>query len=56
MKHIKLTTYAKAIPQQADSTLQKQQEIEVWNSGIKMLGALFDLIVKILDKVKNPSP
>ncbi|MGC8737023.1 MAG: hypothetical protein ACP5UA_00085 [Candidatus Hydrogenedens sp.] len=55
MKHIQTTTHLKIAPQQADSTLEKQQQIEVWNNGIKMLGSLFDLIVKILDKVKNSS-
>ncbi len=55
MKHIKPTTNLKSIPVPADSILQKQQQIEVWNSGIKMLGSLFDLIVKILDKVKSTS-
>jgi len=55
MKHIQTTTHSKIVPQQADSTLEKQQQIEVWNNGIKMLGALFDLIVKILDKVKDTS-
>lgn len=55
MKHIQTTTFSKFVPQQADSALQKQQQIEVWNSGIEMLGSLFDLIVKILDKVKNTS-
>ena len=55
MRHIRTTTSLKSFPMLADSALQKQQQIEVWNSGIKMLGSLFDLIVKILDKVKNTS-
>lgn len=55
MKHIKSASYLKFALSHADSTLQKQQQIEVWNSGIKMLGALFDLIVKISDKIKNTS-
>jgi hypothetical protein len=53
MKHIKQSTKVMVIPKQADSALQKQQQIEVWNSGIEMLGALFDLIVKISDKIKG---
>ncbi len=55
MKHIKATTYSQFILPTADSTLQKQQQIAVWNDGIKMLSSLFDLIIKILDKVKNTS-
>ncbi len=53
MKHIKQTSQLRFIPQQADSTLQKQQQVEVWNSSIEMLGSLFDLLVKILDKIKG---
>ncbi len=53
MKYIKLTTYKKSLPVYADSLLQKQQQIEVWNSGIEMLSSLFDLVVKVIDKVKN---
>lgn len=55
MRHIKTTTNLKSFPVLADSALQKQQQIEVWNSGIKMLGSLFDLIIKVLDKVKSAS-
>ncbi|HOV33829.1 MAG TPA: hypothetical protein PLX23_10770 [Candidatus Hydrogenedens sp.] len=53
MKHIKHATQFRIIPQQADSTLQKQQQVEVWNSSIEMLGSLFDLLVKISDKIKG---
>ncbi|MCX8064307.1 MAG: hypothetical protein N3G21_03965 [Candidatus Hydrogenedentes bacterium] len=54
MKHLnKISIYAKPLPLRADSELEKQQQIAVWNSAIEMLASLFELIFKVTDKIKG---
>ncbi len=54
MKHIeKLTQRMFMIPMKADSELEKQHQIQVWDALIKVLASLFDLVFKVTDKIKD---
>lgn len=54
MKHVeRLTERVIMVPMKADSELEKQQQIQVWDALIKVLASLFDLVFKVTDKIKD---